>query len=178
MDDRELLERIARTIPEPLDVMGDLQDRQRRRQRAARIRAGTVAVAMVVAVVALVVPQLLGTTGQTYVPVTEPSDPFVGTWVSVDLDGSSQRLGLTSVGSTYDVVLYDDMASMACGGGAAVLTGTAAPRNGPLLGLSVVLEELSCEGGRFVPHRTTLLFVLDGGTGRLSDSTGVTWSHA
>jgi hypothetical protein len=53
-----------------------------------------------------------------------PSDPFRGSWVSIDVvDASSQRLSFGGNGATRMIVLRDKDATVACGGGFALVKG-------------------------------------------------------
>jgi hypothetical protein len=117
------------------------------------------------------------------------SQPFVGTWVSTDSDGSSQTMEIEpSRGGEHEVVIHDDAATAACGGAPATLTGSGRPQNGAML---VIAVELTCDDGSTpVPMSdpesarelretlANLTFVHDPATDELTDSLGVVWRRA
>lgn len=100
---------------------------------------------------------------------------FLGSWTSVDTDGSNQSLRISGGGSdNYAMFLYDDAASV-CGGAPARVTGS-----GTADGDSLVFRgTLSCAGGGNVfRERLVLEFELDSGADTLTDFSGVVWQRS
>ena len=101
-----------------------------------------------------------------------PADPFKGAWVSVDNDGSNQRLSFGGAGSTRSVSLFDDGAS-ACGYPDVNVSARLSGR-GTIDGdtLTVDLAGQCSPGGD--PIGATVEYSAPG-DGTLVDSFGVTW---
>jgi hypothetical protein len=101
------------------------------------------------------------------------TDVFQGTWTSTDLDGSQQQLDIRgSAAGTHAVSLYDDSASVACGGSPAHVQGT-----GDVDGNSLVMTgTLTCQpGGNPLAGRISIGFTYSPGTDTLTDESGVIW---
>jgi hypothetical protein len=101
--------------------------------------------------------------------------PFLGTWTSVDTDGSNQWLSIHGGGSdNYSMYVYDDSAS-ACGGAPARVTGAGTAFDDDL----VMLGTLSCApGGNIFRTRLAIDFHYDSGTDTLTDFSGVVWHRS
>ena len=84
MDDRALLERLARSIPEPPDVMDGLRRRRSAKQRNARIPCRERSASRWSGVI---VALALSTVGRddVFVPDTPPPDPYESVWTSTDI---------------------------------------------------------------------------------------------
>jgi hypothetical protein len=83
-------------------------DRRRRRDRNRRIR--TAVVALVVA--GVTIGGLLRMISSSSVPAADPRDAFLGTWVSTDVDGSTQTMSVrASEDGAVEVTAHDDSAS-------------------------------------------------------------------
>ena len=104
------------------------------------------------------------------------TSPFLGTWTSTDLDGSSQSLMISGGGSdNYAMFLYDDAATSACGGAPARATGSGSGDGDDLL----MQATLSClPGGNVIRGRIVLDFHYDAATDSLTDFSGVVWQRA
>jgi hypothetical protein len=112
---------------------------------------------------------------------TVPVDPFVGVWLSTDIDGSSQTLEIARSGSDeHEVVIRDEAATGACAGGASTLTG--AGRLATDTSLVVAQPVLTCDDGT-TPRigsppqveRANFTFTHDSRTETLTDTFGVVW---
>lgn len=99
--------------------------------------------------------------------------PFLGSWTSVDTDGSNQWLSINGGGSdNFSIYLYDESATTACGGAPARVTGAGTAFDDDL----VMLGTLSCApGGNVLRSRLTLDFHYDSTTDTLTDFSGVVW---
>ena len=103
------------------------------------------------------------------------SGPLAGTWTSVDTDGSNQTLDIRGSGRlVYSMYYVDDVATSACGGDAAQLTGRGYPDGDTV----TMVGALTCvPGGNLVPS-FALGFVYDSGTDTLTDEFGIVWHRA
>ena len=99
------------------------------------------------------------------------ADPFSGTWTSIDLDGSNQKVTFTSSGYAWQVDYYDDRAT-ACAGSPARASGSATASGNTLAGSFTAVCESGATLGTF-----PLKFTFDPGTGMLTDSVGVVWTR-
>ncbi len=101
---------------------------------------------------------------------------FLGTWTSIDTDGSNQSLRISGGGSDhYSVFYYDESATSACEGAPARVTGTGVADGDDLF----VVGALSCSpGGNFIRGRIGLDYHFDPATGTLTDFSGVVWYRA
>jgi hypothetical protein len=101
--------------------------------------------------------------------------PFLGTWTSVDTDGSNQWLRINGGGSdNYAMFLYDDSASV-CGGAPARFTGSGTADGDTL----IFGGTLTCAGGgNVIRERLALEFELDSGADTLTDFSGVVWQRS
>lgn len=176
MDDRALLEQLARRIPEPLDVMEKLHRRRAVKRRNARLGAIAVALALVAAV-AVFAFSALRTPRETFVPVTTPPDPYEAVWISTDIaDGSSQTLTIQTQEDGYRVVLVDDVASTFCGDQRGTMRGTAAT---PGVGEDLVVDwrVLECDDGRRATNPDPFEFRGDPSSGTLRDQSDTVWTR-
>ena len=140
-NDRSWLEReIERVELRPFTLEG-FHRRRQRKERNRRI--GTAVVALAVA--AAGIGGLVGSFSSGTVPAGDPRSPFVGTWVSTDIDGSAQTMVVGASGSeAVEVVVHDDRATV-CSGAPSTMTGT-----GRLAGASelvIPLSVLTCHDG-------------------------------
>ena len=104
------------------------------------------------------------------------SDAFRGTWISTDVDGSSQWLTIGGAGTVglHSVRLLDDSASV-CGGSPATVEGQAAGTGTSLTMAGVV----TCRpGGNPFRSRITIAFEYSPDADTLTDSFGVTWHRS
>lgn len=100
------------------------------------------------------------------------SDPFSGTWTSIDLDGSNQRIAITlGAGGVWTWDYVDDRAT-SCGGAPASGTGSATVSGTTLAGNLTAVCDPGSPLGTF-PTR----FTFDSGTGKLTDGAGVVWTR-
>jgi hypothetical protein len=86
-----------------------------------------------------------------FAPATAaPPDPFLGSWVSTDTDGSSQKLAIGGgPGASHHVQLFDDFAT-SCGEPFSSATGRGiGEADGDVL--SVATFEVKCHNGNTVP---------------------------
>lgn len=173
----DLLERRAADYQPPSDLLARVHERRRRRQRTRRV--GTGLVVLLVAVVAVGGLSRLPTPSSDVV-FEQPPDALVGTWESIDTDGSYQTMDIRAVdGDGYEVVVDDDGASV-CSGAPSTMTGT-----GRLDGAALVIPtpKLTCgDGSTRVPLDGSSLeelrdytLVHDPATDTLTDSLGVQW---
>ena len=173
----DILEREAASYAPPPDLLERVRERGRQRERNRR--AGTTLVALLVIAVGIVsLPRMLP---QPSVVLEQPPDPLVGTWASVDADGSSQTMEIRAVdGGRYAIVVNDEAATV-CSGVPATMTGT-----GQLDGAGLVIAApvLECDDGSTpVPVDGSSLedavrdytVVYDAETATLTDSFGVEW---
>ena len=101
------------------------------------------------------------------------SGPLAGTWASVDTDGSNQTLYVTGTGArVYAMVYVDDLATSACHGAPAKVTGPGYPTEDGV----VLVGALTCmPGGNHITGRIALAYFYDGSTDTLTDDFGVVW---
>lgn len=129
------------------------------------------------AVLTLVTTVLLAATslGLTSTAASAASGPLAGTWTSIDNDGSTQTLDITGSGRhAYSMVYVDEIATSACDGDPAQLTGP-----GFLVGEDLVMVgSLVCmPGGNALRSRIDIFFDYDAGTDTLTDSFGIVWER-
>ena len=126
-------------------TLDEFHRRRHRKQRNRRV-ATTVTGLVLAGVVA---GGILGTLGEDDEKVDSdiagltPS-PFVGEWVSTDIDGSNQTMEVVRVdGDQHQIVIHDDSAGV-CSGVPSTTTG-----NGQVQSVSelVVSADLSCDDG-------------------------------
>ena len=174
----DLLERRAADYQPPSDLLARVYHRGQRRQQARRVGTA-MAIVLVTAVTAGSLYRALTPTNR--VAFDPSTNPWAGTWVSIDTDGSSQTMDISaSDGGGYDVVLNDDAATV-CSGAPATVTGT-----GRLDSAGLVLPalELECDDGS-TPEAVDgssleealrdYTLVHDPAGDTLSDSFGVEW---
>ncbi len=110
-----------------------------------------------------------------------PPEPFAGSWVSTDTDGSSQIMEIVRSGTDdYEVVVRDPVASAACAGAAATITGTGLLETD--VRLVIAQPVLTCDDGTVPPFGpppqeeiANLTFNRDPVADELGDSLGVLW---
>ena len=102
--------------------------------------------------------------------------PFLGTWESVDHDGSNQTLHVSGGGSGHFAMsLYDDAATVACGGAPARVSGSGTADGNDL---SMTAAITCVPGGNFVRNRIEIAFEYDPSTDTLRDFSGVVWERS
>ena len=103
------------------------------------------------------------------------SGPLAGTWTSVDNDGSTQTLAVTGTGRhAYSMVYVDEIATSACGGDPAMLSGPGFVQGEDVL----MVGSLVCvPGGNPVRSRLAIFFDYDSGADTLTDGFGIVWTR-
>src|SRR5919109_4298107 len=118
--DRSILERQIDRIELGPFTLEQFHRRRNRKQRNRRIGAAVVGLAVAAAGIGALVRPFTSTT----IPASDPRIPFLGTWVSTDLDGSTQAMVIrASGGGAVEIVVRDDLASV-CSRGPSTMTGT------------------------------------------------------
>ncbi|MFZ1491529.1 MAG: hypothetical protein WAS51_16450 [Ilumatobacteraceae bacterium] len=200
VDVAEVLERTMATRSQPVDHMIDpAATSHRRRAEPRSTRSGQrwlVAAACIALVVAGVValaqwpasgPDPAATNPETTPSVStdpaapiRPPEPFVGSWVSTDTDGSSQTMQIVRSGDEYEVVVRDDVATAACAGAAATIAGTGLLETDDRL--VIAQPELTCDDGTTpaigLPPQADLAdytFFRNSVADELTDPFGVVW---
>ena len=110
-------------------------------------------------------------------------EPFVGVWVSIDTDGSSQTMNIVRSGvDEYRVVVRDDAATGACAGAAATTTGDGRLETDQRL--VIAQPELTCDDGSVPgigppPQAAIVNFTFDRNpvADELTDRFGVVWQR-
>lgn len=111
--------------------------------------------------------------------------PFVGSWVSIDSDSSSQTMEILAIGETEFEVVAHDAAAGACSGAPSTMTGTG--RGQPDGSLVIAQPELACDDGSTPTVEAgppieellaNLAFAHDPATDELHDSFGVRWRRS
>jgi hypothetical protein len=173
-DYRSLLERDLDLVGSARFTFDDLARRRDRKRRGQRLSA----MAAALVIVAVGVAALIWTWGpEGPVPADRPADPFVGTWESVDLDGSSQRMTIRGPEEgIYQIEVVDDM-STACGGTPATASGTGTLAAGTRMTIS---QTYTCEDGTVLREVEGIRLedwslVYDPATDTLADPTDVVW---
>ncbi len=110
-----------------------------------------------------------------------PPSPFTGSWTSVDVDGSNQRLSIGG-GPSPRVLLYDDGATV-CGldGAGDPIYAARASGRATVGGTTLTVDiDLYCLASPtyFLDTFAGLTFDHDAGTDTLTDFSGVVWSRA
>jgi hypothetical protein len=109
---------------------------------------------------------------------SQAADAFVGTWTSIDTDGSNQILFIMGSGARghHAVMLVDDAATVACGGARAQVQGSGRVE-GNVLSWSFTV---TCPGtGRPpFPGRSSGTLTYRAGTDTLRDGSGVIWHRS
>ena len=102
-----------------------------------------------------------------------PSSDFTGSWTSVDTDGSSQTLKVSS-GATPTVV-YQDFYASGCDTFAGPATHWTAAGEGSISGdtMNVAFHKSGC--GTFLQGGYEDMYVYDEATDTLVDAFGITW---
>lgn len=191
--DRSILEHQMADVELRPFTLDEFHRRRHRKQRNRRI--GTAALGLVLAAVA--VAGVLGTvvsdsdektitTDDVAGPGPQPQGPYVGSWESTDTDGSHQSMVIRRSGSgEHLVVMHDDLATGACAGAPATVTGTGLVETDGTLRISA---EVTCDDGSTPAPQgdpavapelrdglAHLTFAHDQETGTLVDNFGVVW---
>lgn len=172
---RDLLKRRAEEYTPPGDLRTRVDERHRRRQRNRRVTAA-VTVLVATAVVAAGMYRMLPTTTIVF---DQPRNPWIGVWLSTDVDGSTQRMKITAVDGGYRIVVADQSASV-CTGVASTMTGIGRIEDE---GLVVASPTFTCnDGGAPQPldppveeQLRNYTLVRDDKTDTLDDTLGVQW---
>ena len=179
-DLHDLLERHASGYEPPSDLMGRVRERRRCRDRNRRVISATIPVV----VAALLVGSLANVLNRPdAILVTPPPRPFEGTWVGMDVDGSSQTMDIQFLeDERYRVEISDDSAGV-CSGAPSTMSGTGRIENGALV---VPAPTFTCDD-RTTPapvegasvEQSLRDYTLDysAESETLSDSIGVLWSR-
>jgi hypothetical protein len=182
IDQRERFERAFELFDMPEPAMARLVARRHRKQRNRRVGTAVVAVAVAAAGIGGVARAFLS--GPEPRPAEQPTSPFVGTWVSTDLDGSAQTMTVRTAGETaVEIVVRDDSASV-CAGGPSTTTGTG--RLDGATELVIPSPVLSCDDGSepkvesgppLEEQLRNLTFVHDPESDTLTDNLGLVWDR-
>jgi hypothetical protein len=117
-------------------------------------------------------------------PAGDPRGPFLGTWVTTDLDGSTQTMTIGASGDdAVEIVVHDDFASV-CSGAPSTMTGTGRLEGaGELVIPSPVLtcddgsEPEALSGPPFQEQLRNLTFIHDPQTDALTDDFESVWER-
>ena len=108
----------------------------------------------------------------------KPFDPFVGSYRSIDFDGSNQLLALGGpdagwLANVRAVIYHDDAATVACGGRRAFAEGFGVVDGNTI----VAFLEVYCDNVGNKVADEVITFTADPATTTLTDSYGVVWSR-
>jgi hypothetical protein len=113
-------------------------------------------------------------------PTEAPKDPFTGSWISTDIDGSSQTLVIIEAGGVYTFEYYDDGASI-CGLDSAGVPLFAASASGTLTASGSTLSgdfSINClDDPPFHGVDHLFVFTYDPATETMTDDLGVVWER-
>jgi hypothetical protein len=176
----DLLERESRSVDLEAGGFERLARRRDRRQRNRRIASGVVALV----VVGVTVVGLLRALSSNSPPAVDPRDPFLGRWVSSDLDLSVQHMVIRASGNhAVTIVVHDDSAGV-CSGVASTMTGTGQPDiagdlviPGPVLTCDDGSEPQALSGPPISELLHDLTFVPDLRAETLTDNFEVVWER-
>src|SRR5919106_1481085 len=182
IDQRERFERAFELFDLPERAMARLGARRQRKERNRRVGTAVVAIAVAAAAFGGLARAFLS--GPEPRPAEQPTSPFVGTWVSTDLDGSAQTMTVRTAGETaVEIVGRDDSASVRAGG-PSTTTGTG--RLDGATELVIPSPVLSCDDGSepevesgppLEEQLRNLTFVHDLEADTLTDNFGVVWDR-
>ena len=114
------------------------------------------------------------------VAVAPASNAFVGTWVSVDSDGSNQQIVITQNADNTFTMDYIDYGASACGKDSYDKPLYSATANGVLTGtgstLSGTLGVYCQRNPAGLLSDINFQFTYDAGSGKLTDNWGVVWT--
>jgi hypothetical protein len=143
IDQRERFERAFELFDMPEPAMARLVARRHRKERNRRVGTTVVALAVAAAAIGGVARAFLAGPGTR--PAKQPTSPFVGTWISTELDGSSRTMVIQASGDeTVEVLVRDDAAPM-CGGTPSTMIGTGRLHGGREL--VIPSPVLTCDDG-------------------------------
>jgi hypothetical protein len=180
--DQSLLERrIERVELRPFTLEG-FHRRRQRRERNRRIGAAVVALAVAAAGIGGVARAFLW--GAETRPAEQPTSPFLGTWSSTDLDGSTQTMVVRASGDeAVEIAVRDDSASV-CSGAPSTMTGTGRLEGAtelvipsPVLTCVDGSEPEALSGPPLEEQLRNLTFVHDPGADTLTDNLGSVWNR-
>ena len=140
-DLHEVLDRQAAVYAPPSDLLERVRARGRQRQRNRRVTTGLAGVVVLAGLIAgagdvLNRPDAL--------LVTPPPPAVGGSWVSTDIDGSSQTMDIRALEEGgYEVEILDDSAGV-CAGATSTMTGTATLRDQSLV---IAAPVFTCDDG-------------------------------
>ena len=152
----------------------------RRRGRAIRLVAVSVAALGFVVVGSLLVPTL----SSDLAPLSAPQSPFLDTWVTTDLDGSTPTITIrASEDESVEMLGLDDFASV-CSGAPSTMTGTGRLEGdstlvipSPVLTCDDGSEPVALSGPPLMEQLRNLTFTHDPGTDTLTDNFGSVWTR-
>ena len=175
----DLLERRASRYDPSPDLFDRVLDRRRRRDRNRRV--GTAVVALAVA--AAGIGGLVRTFSSGPVPASDPRSPFLGTWATTDLDGSTPTMVIRSRGEAVEIVVRDDLASV-CSGAPSTMRGTGRLEGGrelvipsPVLTCDDGSEPEALSGPPLEEQLRNMTFVHDPEADNLTDNLGSVWDR-
>lgn len=173
-DLRAVVERDMDRAGMPAYTFDDLSRRRDRNRRTQRLSA----MAAALVIVAVGIAALVWTWGPDGpVPADRPVDPFVGTWESIDLDGSAQRMTIQGPeDGIYQIDVFDD-GSTVCEGTPATASGTGTLATRTRMTIS---QTYTCEDGTVHSEIEGIRLddwslVYDPATDTLVDPTEVVW---
>jgi hypothetical protein len=177
---RTLVERDMVRAGSPSYTFEDLSRRRERKRRTQRLTTTVLALVLVAAGIAGL---MRAWSGDDLVPADRPVGPYVGTWESVDLDGSSQTMEIRATGDdAYQVTVHNDSAGV-CSETPSTMTGAGRPQGAaellipsPVLTCDDGSEPEALSGTPLEEQIRNLTFVHDPATDFLTDSFGVVWS--
>lgn len=152
----------------------------RRRGRALRLVPISVAVLGFIVLGFILVPSF--SSGPQ--PASDPRSPFLGTWVTTDLDGSTPTMMIQGSGSEdVEMLVRDDLASV-CSGAPSTTTGTGRVEGSvelvipsPVLTCDDGSQPESMSGPPLEEQLQNLTFVHDPRTDALTDNLGAVWGR-
>ena len=178
--DRSVLERqLERVEVRPFTLDG-FHRRRQRKDRNRRIGGALVALLVIGATIG----GLLRAFSSGTLPANDPRRPFLGTWVSTNLDGSNQTMVIRPSGDLGARIEVHDDASSVCSRAPSTMTGTGRPQGDTAL--VVPSPSLTCDDGSepramsgppLEEQLRNLTFVLHPETDDLTDTFGLVWER-
>ena len=179
-DLKERFERETRGLHVSTDGLERTFKRVQRRSRNRRIGSAVVVLLVAGAAIGALVQSFSSNT----IPASDPRSPFLGTWFSIDGDGSAQTMGVRAPeGEAVEIVVQDEFASV-CSGAPSTMTGTGRLEGArelvipaPLLTCDDGSEPEALSGPPLEEHLRNLTFVHDPQADTLTDSFGLVWDR-
>lgn len=173
----DVLERFAPLFEAPEPSFREFLHRRERKERNRRM--ATVVVALAVA--AAGIGGLVRTFSSDTIPAGDPRSPFLGTWLSTDMDGSNQTMTIGAEDVAVEIVVHDDSATV-CSGAPSTMTGTGRLEGAgellipaPILTCDDGTEPQALSGPPVEEQLRNMTFVHDPATDALTDNLGVVW---